>query len=47
MKKTAKRLLAVPNVVGMEKVQAANEGKVSITSIAVEENDGKKGSYFQ
>lgn len=58
MKKTAKRLLAgmlalvlavlaVPNVVGMEKVQAANDGKVSITSIAVEENDGKIGTYFQ
>lgn len=58
MKKKAKRLLAgmlalvlavlaVPNVVGMEKVQAANDGKVSITSIAVEENDGKIGTYFQ
>lgn len=58
MKKTAKRLLAgmlalvlavlaVPNVVGMEKVQAANDGKVSITGIAVEGNDGKLNTMFQ
>ena len=58
MKKTATRLLAgmlalvlamlaVPNVVGMEKVQAANDGKVSITSIVAEENDGKIGTSFQ
>ena len=58
MKKTATRLLAgmlalvlamlaVPNVVGMEKVQAANDGKVSITGIVAEENDGKIGTSFQ
>ncbi len=58
MKKTATRLLAgmlalvlamlaVPNVVGMEKVQAANDGKVSITSIVAEENDGKLNTLFQ
>lgn len=58
MKKTATRLLAgmlalvlamlaVPNVVGMEKVEAANDGKVSITSIVAEENDGKIGTSFQ
>lgn len=58
MKKTAKRLLAgmlalvlavlaVPNVVGMEEVQATNDGVVSITNIVAEGNDGKLNTMFQ
>lgn len=58
MKKTAKRLLAgmlalvftllaVPNVVGMEEVQATNDGVVSIANIVAEGNDGKLNTMFQ